>query len=314
MRRQNDSFSALTAQSRTFHAPFGPWASDCMMFVIVRYGAATITTEPGMDLVRAGDCLILSPNVPFGGKPERLFKATTIYVDADYLADQVFWQYSNILNDRLDALTMAKTIYAGPMQILTLGPERARTMMPWLDDLTAYSDCGGCLEHFHRIQALWSLIMDVITPLISFSSMRSVSTQPARTNPIRSQDRVFVPARDEAVKVREMLRENPQKQWTLYKLAKTIHLSPKQLSRIFTATYGQTPLAYLTMIRVEEMARLLRQTNLPVGETGIQVGWNSRSRAYQAFGDCSGMTPQEYRKTHQGLVRPAKAGDFSRND
>ncbi|GAA1455430.1 helix-turn-helix transcriptional regulator [Nesterenkonia lacusekhoensis] len=295
--RQKQSFSALTARSGAFHAPFGPWAYDCMKLVVVRSGAAIITTELGPDLVHAGDCLLLSPDVLFGGEPEGLFTATTIYVDTDYLADQVFWQYSNIVNDRLDALGMAETLYAEPVQILKLGPERAGAMMPWLDELTVLSGSGGFPEHFHRMQALWSSIMDVIAPLVSVSSVRRTPTQRARSRPVLPRDRVLAPSRDEAVKVREMLRENPQEQWTLCKLAETIHLSPKQLSRIFAATYGKTPLAYLTMVRVEEMARLLRQRNLPVGEAGKQVGWNSRSRACQAFRECTGMTPQQYRKT-----------------
>src|SRR5699024_1536519 len=79
-------------------------------------------------------------------------------------------------------------------------------------------------------------------------------------------------------------------------LAVRVHLSPKQLSRVFTEAYGKTPLAYLTMLRVEEMAHLLRETHLTIDVAARRVGWASRSRANEAFQQCVGMTPSEYRR------------------
>lgn len=74
-----------------------------------------------------------------------------------------------------------------------------------------------------------------------------------------------------------------------------MHLSPKQLSRVFVEAYGKTPLAYLTMLRVERMARFLRDGELNVTAAGRAVGWSSRSRALEAFRQCVGVTPQQYR-------------------
>lgn len=297
--RTKERFSALTAQTWTFHTPFGPWAYDCMKIVVVRCGAAVITTELGQKPVREGDCLLLSPNVLLGGEPEGLFTATTIYIDTDYLVDQVFWQFSNIIRNRFDALSVTETLYTEPVQVLRLGSERAGTLMPWLDELVMLSTSGGFQERFHRMQALWSSIMDVAAPLIHVTSVRQSPTQRARSRPALPQDRAFLPSREEAVRVRETLEQRPHEQWTLSKLAKMVHLSPKQLSRVFSATYGKTPLAYLTMFRVEGMAQLLRETDLPIGEAGKRLGWNSRSRACQAFREYTGTTPQRYRKAHR---------------
>lgn len=86
--------------------------------------------------------------------------------------------------------------------------------------------------------------------------------------------------------------------WTLDVLAARVHLSAKQLSRVFTDTYGKTPLAYLTMLRVEEMAHLLRETGLTIDAAARKVGWASRSRANDAFQECVGMTPSDYRRMH----------------
>jgi transcriptional regulator GlxA family with amidase domain len=82
----------------------------------------------------------------------------------------------------------------------------------------------------------------------------------------------------------------------LKELAGMVHLSERQVSRVFADAYGKTPLAYLTMLRVEEMARLLRETELTIEQAGRCVGWYSRNRASQAFKQATGITPSHYRK------------------
>jgi AraC-like DNA-binding protein len=43
------------------------------------------------------------------------------------------------------------------------------------------------------------------------------------------------------------------------------------------------------------MARLLRETDLSIAASGRAVGWESRSRAAEAFRECVGVTPHRYR-------------------
>ena len=74
-----------------------------------------------------------------------------------------------------------------------------------------------------------------------------------------------------------------------------MRLSPQQLTRVFAEAFGKTPIAYLTMLRVQEMARLLRETDLPVARVGRRVGWSSRSRATEAFIEHIGLSPSRYR-------------------
>jgi transcriptional regulator GlxA family with amidase domain len=83
--------------------------------------------------------------------------------------------------------------------------------------------------------------------------------------------------------------------WTLRELADTARLSPQQLTRVFAEAFGKTPIAYLTMLRVQEMARLLRETDLSVAAAGRRVGWSSRSRATEAFTEYIGLSPSGYR-------------------
>lgn len=182
--------------------------------------------------------------------------------------------------------------------MLRLGEDRTGMLMPWLDELVARSIDGGFRSHFHRMQALWFSIADVVMPFLKVTQIRQSRGQRAHARPTLPRCRRFAPARDEAHQTRATLASDIATNWTLDVLSARVHLSPKQLSRVFTETYGKTPSAYLTMLRVEEMAHLLRETHLTIDAAARRVGWASRSRANEAFQQCVGMTPSEYRRRH----------------
>ncbi len=77
-------------------------------------------------------------------------------------------------------------------------------------------------------------------------------------------------------------------------LARSVHLSPSQFGRVFDA-YGKTPIAYLTMIRVERLAALFRETDQPIRLIARQVGWGDPDYATRQFRRCQGMTPCQHR-------------------
>ena len=282
------------------HRPIGPIAYDCVKVIIVRDGSALLFSEFGQRIVTAGDVVVLGANVLCGSEPEGHITATTIYLDTDYVIDQVFWQHAWLLHDRLDAQRFTKALYSEPSQVLRLGEDRTGMLMPWLDELVARNIDGGFAHHFHRMQALWFAIADVVTPFVKVTPIRQSRTQRAHSRPTLPRCRNFAPARDEAHQTRATLASDIATNWTLDVLSARVHLSPKQLSRVFTEAYGKTPLAYLTMLRVEEMAHLLCETHLTIDASARRVGWASRSRANEAFQECVGMTPSDYRRMHLG--------------
>ena len=127
-------------------------------------------------------------------------------------------------------------------------------LMPWLDEMVALSVDGLCCVRFHRMQALWHAVIDQVAPFIRISPHRTSPHQRARARPTLPRDRRFMPLREEARQVRDALRGDIARAWVLPELAGRVHLSTKQLSRVFVDAYGKTPLTYLTMLRVEEMA------------------------------------------------------------
>ena len=289
-------FQPLVARTRTMHHAMGPVAYDCVRIVVVRDGSAFVFSEFGQQIVKSGDVILLGANVLCGGEPEGHLTATTLYLDTEYALDQVRWQYAGFLQDRLDAQGFADTIYTEPAQILRLGEDRAGMLMPWLDELVALSVDGNFVRHYLRIQALWFQIAYVIAPFIKVSPARISPSQRAHTRPTLPRDRRFAPLRVEARRAADLLREHPERRWALVELASEVHLSPSRLSSVFVEAYGKTPLALLTMIRAELLARYLRETDLTVAAAMQRVGWYSRSHATRLFRQYVGVTPGRYRQ------------------
>jgi AraC family transcriptional regulator len=288
-------FQPLLARTRTFHRPVGPVAYDCVKLVVVRDGSALVFSEFGERYANVGDVLLLGASVLCGAQPERHVTVTVIYLDLNFVLDQFFWQYIDLVKDRFASQSIADTIYTEPAQLMRLGEDRAGLLMPWLDELVALSVDGQYQERFHRMQALWHSIIDQVAPFIHVSSVRTLPSQRERTRPTAPRGRRFAPLRTEAWTARDLLRASIDHPWSLPELAGAVHLSGKQLARVFVDAYGKTPLAYLTMLRVEVMARLLRETDLSIAEAAIRVGWASRNRAATAFREHTGMTPTRYR-------------------
>lgn len=157
-------YDALIARTRTIRRPIGPVAYDCVRVIVVRDGSAFLFSEFGQQPIKSGDVVLLGANVLCGSEPEGHITVTTVYLDTDYVLDQVRWQYAGFVCDRLDAQGFADAIYSEPAQILRLGEDRAGMLMPWLDELVALSVDGDFVRHYLRIQALWFQVAYVIAP------------------------------------------------------------------------------------------------------------------------------------------------------
>ena len=165
------------------HTLLGAVAYDCVKLIVVRSGSAILFSEFGEKPVNVGDVVLLGPNTLCGSEPEDWITTTTLYLDTDYVVDQVFWQHASILADRFDAQGFAEARYAEPAQILRLGEDRAGSLMPWLDELVAVSVEGDFADRFYRMQSLLFAVMDVLAPFIKVSPIRTSLSARSRTRP-----------------------------------------------------------------------------------------------------------------------------------
>nr|WP_300146772.1 AraC family transcriptional regulator [Propionicimonas sp.] len=251
--------------------------------------------EFGRVRVAAGDVVMLAPETLSGMEPRRAVTTTTLFLDRDYAVDQVFWELAALVSDRRDAPRVVDAFYVEPVQIVHLGPDGGDHLAPWLDELVDLSLRGATSARYYRIQARLFSVVDVIWPHIQLTTARVTATQRRAARQTLPRLREFRPLRNEARQAAEQLRRTPERRWTLAELARSVHLSPSQLGRVFVDAYGKTPFAYLTMIRVERLATLLRATSHPVGVVARQVGWDDPSYAARQFRRCLGVTPRQYR-------------------
>lgn len=297
-------FEPLVARSRTIHAPIAPVAYDCVKLIFVRDGSAILFSEFGEKPVKVGDVVALAANTLCGSDPEESITVTTLYLDRDYIVDQVFWQHAALLADRLDAQGFTDELYSEPAQILHLGENRAGMLMPWLDELVALSISGASSDRFFRMQALLFAVLDVTIPYVKTTSVRRTPSQRKTSRrPGPPSLRQFAPLRAEARQALELLRDRPDERWTLQDLASAVHLSPSQLGRVFVDAYGKTPMTYLSTVRAENLARLLRETDVPVETAMRRVGWLSRGHASRIFREAVGVTPVRYRQLSRDKFR-----------
>lgn len=288
-------FTPVVARSRTSHIAIDPVAYDCVKVIVVRAGSALLFSEFGTRHVNVGDVVVLAANTLCGAEPEGRVTTTTLYLDRDYVIDQVFWQYAEQFTDRLDAKHFLDTRYAEPAQVLRFGADRAGLLMPWLDELAALSIDGPAPERFYRAQALLFSVLDVIVPYLSVTEVRVTATQRATACPSPPRHRRFSALREEAREVERLLREDYRRRWTLRELAAAVHLSPSRMGRVFVEAFGKSPIAYLAMLRAERMACLLRTTDASIAVIAREVGWSDADFAARQFRRAIGVTPRRYR-------------------
>ena len=83
-------------------------------------------------------------------------------------------------------------------------------------------------------------------------------------------------------------------------LARVAYISPAHFSREFRATFGETPHRYLQRRRVERAMELLRETDRPVTEICLDVGFNSLGTFSRTFREVVGESPSRYRARFTG--------------
>lgn len=289
-------FSPLTAQTRSHHEPIDPVAFDCVKVIVIRTGSSLLFSEFGTRHVRVGDVVLLAAQTLCGAEPEGYVTTTTIYLDCDYVIDQVFWQYAAQFCDRHNARDFFETHYSTPAQIVRIGEERAGMLMPWLDELASLSLDGPQPDRFLRAQALLFSVLDVVVPFMATTAGRPGMGRGSTVAPAAPRHRKFVPLRVEARHIAQLIRENPARQWTVPEMATAVHLSPSQLRRVFVEAFGKAPIAYLTMVRTERMAKLLRSTDQPIKQIAAQLGWADPDFAARQFRRSLGASPSAYRR------------------
>lgn len=100
----------------------------------------------------------------------------------------------------------------------------------------------------------------------------------------------------------ELISEEYRDQPSLEAIAARLHQSPTQLQKTFTRWAGLSPKAFLQAVTLDHAKRLLREEEMPLLETSIEVGLSGPSRLHDLFVTHEAMSPGEWKAKGGGLT------------
>jgi AraC family transcriptional regulator len=95
------------------------------------------------------------------------------------------------------------------------------------------------------------------------------------------------------------IMEHAYKTLSMRGLANDLGITPVQLTRRFRSAYGQTPLEYLTDLRLRRASHLLEETSLSLEKIAQQCGYENGFYLSRVFHKKRGVSPSLYRKMNQ---------------
>lgn len=148
-----------------------------------------------------------------------------------------------------------------------------------LFDLIRARDFGYELETYARLLHIWKLL----TVLSKSKILPSVKLE-----------------REEAHAMLEYIRGHYAESITIDDLARHVHLSRGECSRLFQATYGVSIVSHLIDVRISQSIPLLVSTRMTVAQIADCCGFNSPSYYTKVFREKVGIPPLQYRRSHAG--------------
>ncbi|MEM1023326.1 MAG: helix-turn-helix domain-containing protein [Myxococcota bacterium] len=79
-------------------------------------------------------------------------------------------------------------------------------------------------------------------------------------------------------------------------MARELEMSRGHFSRLFKATTGASPYAFVTARRMDRAKELLRETSRSIGEVAAEVGFESQGHFATVFKRSTGRTPRAFRR------------------
>ena len=87
-----------------------------------------------------------------------------------------------------------------------------------------------------------------------------------------------------------------ERPWTLNSLAKDVGMSRAGFALKFRNSMGDTPLHYLTIVRIQKAMELLMTTTDNIETVATAVGYNDAFGFSKVFKKLTGFPPKEFRK------------------
>lgn len=131
-----------------------------------------------------------------------------------------------------------------------------------------------------------------------FQSKQAISTKDfRRLNQIIEGKESFT-FKPEDLKLIDFVNENYAEDIDIMEVSKKFDITPRNINKIFVYFMEQNFYSYLHQVRVHAACDLLVNTDEPITDIAIGVGYNSPKTLLRNFLKHVGMTPSEFRSTH----------------
>lgn len=136
------------------------------------------------------------------------------------------------------------------------------------------------------------LYVDTLAQMMGVHLARSHSSQsrPVRTPPVQTMSGARMR------RVIEYIEEHLDGNLSLEAMAAEVEISPVYLARAFKGAIGQSPHRYVLARRIDRAKELLRNTDMPVVDVALSVGFSSQSHLSHWFQRYVGVSPAAYRQ------------------
>ncbi|MEO8104058.1 MAG: AraC family transcriptional regulator, partial [Betaproteobacteria bacterium] len=91
------------------------------------------------------------------------------------------------------------------------------------------------------------------------------------------------------------IHANPGEDWSVPRLASEVSMSPSRFSARFTASLGDSPMAYVAKWRMNVACRKLAASRMPIEQIAAEVGYESHAAFNRAFKKFVGASPSAWR-------------------
>lgn len=182
----------------------------------------------------------------------------------------------------MDGLVLAKKIHAQYPHILTIV-------------LTGYADFQYAQEALR--QGVFDYLLKPVTADVLEEVLGKAALQLQKYFQLEDDSSMAGKDAEQIVEYTVLyMREHYMDEIDFSKLSAKMGFSSAYLTKLFNKFIGDTPLKYLTDIRIHEAKHLLLNTSLPIREIGEKVGYPDQFHFSKTFRRLTGQNPTAYRK------------------
>ncbi|MFX3631240.1 MAG: response regulator [Candidatus Pristimantibacillus sp.] len=103
----------------------------------------------------------------------------------------------------------------------------------------------------------------------------------------------------EVNKILDYIEQNYDKDITVKSLSQYVMMGENYVSALFKKKTGQNLIHYVHEVRIHHAKLCLEQSDMPVNEIGVKVGFMNDNYFIKIFKRVTGVTPSQYRHAHR---------------